>query len=289
MGTLLISMPDFSSPEVWISLLTLTFLEIVLGVDNIIFISIAANKLKEKDQARARFIGLALAMIFRIILLFGISYLIAMQDPLWMWDSEFFQSGFTGQSLILIAGGIFLIYKATAEIHHKLEGGEGEGDVKVKKGKAVTLGGVIFQIVLVDAVFSFDSILTAVGLTDQIGIMIIAVVVSIVIMMIFAGPIATFVNKHPTIQMLALAFLILIGFMLVAEGAHLGDVVVAGAEVGSVPKGYLYFAIAFSLGVEMLNMRLRREKRPVQLHGYKETAVKEGLLEGNLGDMGEKS
>lgn len=278
MGTLLITIPDFSSPEIWISLLTLTFLEVVLGVDNIIFISIAANKLKEADQAKARFIGLALAMVFRILLLFGISYLIAMQAPLWEWKTGLFESAFTGQSLILIAGGIFLIYKATSEIHHKLEGSPEQDKVSVKKGKAVTLGGVIFQIVLVDAVFSFDSILTAVGLTDYILIMIIAVVVSILIMMAFAGVISTFVNKHPTIQMLALSFLILIGFMLIAEGAHLGHVVIAEAEVGSIPKGYLYFAIAFSLGVEMLNMRLRKVRRPIQLHGYHETAAKEGLI-----------
>jgi predicted tellurium resistance membrane protein TerC len=278
MGTMLISLPDFSSPETWISLLTLTFLEVVLGVDNIVFISIASNKLEEKDQAKARRIGLLLAMFFRIGLLFGITFLIAMQDPIFHVDTEFFKYGFTGQSLILIAGGIFLLYKATAEIHHKLEGEEQQDMVKARKGKN-TLLSVIIQIVLIDMVFSFDSILTAVGLTNNLFIMIVAVVLSISVMMIFAGPVSAFVNKHPTVQMLALAFLILIGFMLIAEGAHLGHVVVAGAEIGSVPKGYLYFAIVFSLGVEFLNMRLRRNRRPVQLHGYGEQAVKEGLIQ----------
>ena len=275
---MLISLPDFSSPETWISLLTLTFLEVVLGVDNIVFISIASNKLEEKDQAKARRIGLLLAMLFRIGLLFGITFLIAMQDPIFHVDTEFFKYGFTGQSLILIAGGIFLLYKATAEIHHKLEGEEQQDMVKARKGKN-TLLSVITQIVLIDMVFSFDSILTAVGLTSNLFIMIVAVVLSISVMMIFAGPVSAFVNKHPTVQMLALAFLILIGFMLIAEGAHLGHVVVAGAEIGSVPKGYLYFAIVFSLGVEFLNMRLRRNRRPVQLHGYGEQAVKEGLIQ----------
>jgi predicted tellurium resistance membrane protein TerC len=278
MGALLISLPDFSSPEIWMSLLTLTFLEIVLGVDNIIFISIAANKLPKDQQGRARNIGLILAMGFRIILLFGISYLIAMQAPLWHFESGFFQSAFTGQSLILMAGGIFLIYKATSEIHHKLEGSEDQDTVRVPKDK-LTIGNVIVQIALINVVFSFDSILTAVGLTSSVFIMIVAVVVSVVIMMVFAGAVGTFVNKHPTIQMLGLSFLILIGFMLIAEGAHLGHVVVGGAEIGSVPKGYLYFAIAFSLLVEVLNMRLRKVRRPVQLHGYPEQAMKEGVLE----------
>jgi predicted tellurium resistance membrane protein TerC len=278
MGIPLIAFPDFASPETWISLLTLTFLEVVLGIDNIIFISIASNKLREQDQARARRIGLLLAMIFRVMLLMGISYLIAMQAPLWHFESSLFQSAITGQSLILIVGGIFLIYKATSEIHHKLEGAEHKDDVRVRKGK-ITLAGVIVQIVLIDMVFSFDSILTAVGLTNNLMIMIIAVILSISIMMFFAGPISSFVNKHPTIQMLALAFLIMIGFMLIAEGAHLGHVVIAGAEIGSVPKGYLYFAIVFSLGVEFLNMRLRRRQRPIQLHGYPEQAVKEGIIQ----------
>ncbi|MDX1407325.1 MAG: TerC family protein [Saprospiraceae bacterium] len=273
----LLTLPDFAQPEVWISLLTLTFLEIVLGVDNIIFITIAANRLKEDEQPRARNIGLALALLFRVALLFGIGYLIAMQTPLFHVESGLFTSHFTGQSLILIVGGVFLIYKATSEIHHKLEGSAHQDQVKVKPGK-VNVMNVIVQIALINIVFSFDSILTAVGLTDNIVIMIIAVVVSMVIMMIFAGPVGAFVNRHPTIQMLGLAFLILIGFMLIAEGAHLGHVEVAGASIGSVPKGYLYFAIAFSLVVEFLNMRLRKKSRPVQLHGYPESAVREGLL-----------
>jgi predicted tellurium resistance membrane protein TerC len=217
-------------------------------------------------------------MAFRIVLLFGISYLIAMQAPLWQFETGIFESAFTGQSLILIGGGVFLIYKATSEIHHKLEGSEDQDTIKVGKGK-LTIGNVIVQIALINVVFSFDSILTAVGLTDSVFIMIVAVVISVVIMMAFAGPVGNFVNKHPTIQMLGLAFLILIGFMLIAEGAHLGHVVVGGAEIGAVPKGYLYFAIAFSLLVEVLNMRLRKVRRPVQLHGYPEQAMKDGVLD----------
>ena len=271
------SFPDLSSPEVWVSLLTLTFLEIVLGVDNIIFITIASNRLPEDKQRAARNIGLILAMLLRIILLFGISYLIAMQSSLIGFDGEFASAEFSGQSLILIAGGVFLLYKSTTEIHHKLEGSAHQDEVGIKKG-STTLTKAIVQITLINIVFSFDSILTAVGLTEYLWIMIIAVVMSIVIMMVFAGPVGNFVNKHPTVQMLGLAFLILIGFMLIAEGAHLAHLEIAGAEVGSVPKGYLYFAIVFSLFVEFLNMRLRKRKRPVQLHGISETAVKEGVI-----------
>ncbi len=273
----LITMPDLANPETWISLLTLTFLEIVLGVDNIIFISIAANRLPEKQQAPARNIGLLLAMAFRIILLFGITSVIAMQTPLWHMEFKLFTSAFTGQSLILIAGGIFLIYKSTTEIHHKLEGNEKQDSTGLRKGQS-TLRNAVIQIALINIVFSFDSILTAVGLTNNVMIMIVAVVVSVIIMMLFAGPVGSFVNRHPTIQMLGLAFLLLIGFMLIAEGAHLAHVEIAGAEIGQVPKGYLYFAIAFSLLVEFLNIRLRRRQRPVQLHGYPEKAMKEGVL-----------
>lgn len=273
----LINWPDFASPEVWISLLTLTFLEIVLGVDNIIFITISANKLDKKDRGKAMNIGLALALVFRILLLFGISYLIAMQSSLFSIDLPWFSGGFTGQSIVLVLGGLFLIYKATKEIHHKLEGDAHDAANPGFKKVAADMLSVIIQISLINIVFSFDSILTAVGLTDDITIMVIAVVVSIGIMMAFAKPVGDFVNTHPTFQMLGLAFLILIGFMLIAEGAHLSHVVVAGAEIGTVPKGYLYFAIAFSLGVEVLNMKLRKGRNPVQLHGAIEDAKKLNL------------
>lgn len=272
-------LPNFGDANVWISLLTLTFLEIVLGVDNIIFITIASNKLKEEEQPRARNIGLILAMVLRVILLFGISYLIAMQAAIFSINTSLITAGFSGQSIILMLGGVFLLYKATSEIHHKLEGEE-HGTAESSKGSkaAATLGKVIVQITLINIVFSFDSILTAVGLTDSLFIMIVAVVVSMLIMMLFAGPVGRFVNEHPTIQMLGLAFLILIGFMLIAEGAHLAHLKIGDAEVGVVPKGYLYFAIAFSLLVEFLNMRLRKKRKPVQLHGYSEEAKKEGVL-----------
>lgn len=271
-------LPNFADPQVWISLITLTFLEIVLGVDNIIFISIAANKLNTADQAKARNVGMLLAMVFRIILLFGISYLIAMQNPIFNIHGSFIHAGFTGQSLILFAGGLFLLYKATSEIHHKLEGATAVDD-EMNQGSKIfaSLPKVIIQIALINIVFSFDSILTAVGLTRDLFIMIVSVVISILIMMAFAGPVGRFVNRHPTVQMLGLAFLIMIGFMLIAEGAHLAHLSIGGSEVGTVPKGYLYFSIAFSLFVEALNMRLRKKQDPVQLHGYQEEAIKEGV------------
>lgn len=271
--------PDFTSGGVWLSLLTLTFLEIVLGVDNIIFISIAAGKIKEEDQKKATNIGLILAMALRIILLFGISILIAMSEPWLKIDSFGIHAGFSGQSIILIIGGIFLLYKSVTEIHHKLEG---EAHNTKNKGPKVTLQKAILEITLINIVFSFDSILTAVGMTNGIEgaliIMIIAVVVSVLVMMLFAVPVGRFVNKHPTIQMLGLSFLILIGFMLILEGAHLAHFDAWGAKVGAVPKGYLYFAIAFALLVEFLNMKLRKKETPIQLHGAGEEAVTEGIL-----------
>lgn len=276
----LIIMPDFASAEVWMSLLTLTFLEIVLGIDNIIFIAIAAGRLPEEEQPKATNIGLILAMVLRIVLLFGISWLISMSEPWLIIDTLGMHGAFSGQSLILIAGGLFLLYKSTTEIHHKLEG-EGVHEGENNNKKKSTLSNAIIQITLINIVFSFDSILTAVGMTNGVTgalfIMIVAVVLSVVIMMLFATPVGRFVNKHPTIQMLGLAFLILIGFMLIAEGAHLAHFTVAGSEVGAVPKGYLYFAIAFSLAVEFLNMRLRKKQEPVQLHGVQEEAVAEKL------------
>ncbi|MEL6655131.1 MAG: TerC family protein [Bacteroidota bacterium] len=278
-------MPDLGNAGVWMSFLTLTFLEIVLGIDNIIFITIAANKLPEEERPRATNIGLILAMIMRIALLFGITALVAMNSPWIKIDNALVQAGFTGQSLILIAGGVFLLYKSTSEIRHKLEGHE--ADAQMGKGTS-TLSKVIIQITIINIVFSFDSILTAVGMTNGISgalvIMIAAVIISVLIMMLFANPVGNFVNRNPTIQMLGLAFLILIGFMLIVEGAHLAHLTVAGAQVGVVPKGYLYFAIAFSLLVEFLNMRLRKNVGgTVQLHGIEEEAVKEGILEPNKG------
>ena len=275
---LLFSIPDFSSPEIWISLLTLTFLEIVLGVDNIIFLSIISAKLPPEDQPKARNIGLVLAMLLRIILLFGISWIISMKEPLFTVDFLGIHGGLTGQGLILLVGGLFLLYKATKEIHHKLEGVKESTDPKVGNGKAA-LNQAIIQIALINIVFSFDSILTAVGIADNLWVMIIAVVVSVLIMMIFSGPVSKFVNDHPTIQMLGLAFLILIGFSLIAEAAHLGHFI-----EGEVPKGYLYFAIFFSMFVEVLNIRMSKKRKPIQLHGYGETAAKKGLLDENLLD-----
>ncbi len=276
-------MPDFANPAVWMSLLTLTFLEIVLGIDNIIFITIAANKLPKEQQKKATNIGLILAMVMRVALLFGISALVALNEPIkaLTFDTDWIKAGFSGQSIILFLGGLFLLYKSTSEIHHKLEGPEHE-QTAGKPTKQSTLQSAIIQITVINIVFSFDSILTAVGMTNGVvgalAIMIIAVVISVLIMMLFAVPVGRFVNEHPTIQMLGLAFLILIGFMLIAEAAHLAHLELFDSEVGAVPKGYLYFAIAFSLGVEFLNMRLRKNRNTVQLHGYKEAAVDEGIL-----------
>lgn len=271
-------MSDLFTAESIISLLTLTFLEIVLGIDNIIFISIAANKLAGEDQKKARNIGLVLAMAFRLALLFGISFVISLSKPFTHIDAGWFKAAFTGQSLILFAGGLFLLYKATSEIHHKLEGaGAEEMQSGTTKGRA-TISNVVTQIAITNIVFSIDSILTAIGLTQNVTIMMIAVILSVVIMMFFAGPVGAFVNEHPTIQMLGLAFLIMIGFMLVAEGAHLSEVIFFDQEVGTVPKGYLYFAIAFSLLVEFLNIRLRKKQTPVKLHRYEGNTERDGMI-----------
>lgn len=278
MSLLSLEIPNFLSGAVILSLLTLTFLEIVLGVDNIIFISIASSKLDEKDQKKATNIGLLLAMVFRIILLFGISILIGMSEPWFSFHGEYLEFGISGQSIILVLGGIFLLYKSVTEIHHKLEG----SGVDESAPKKSSLQAAIIQITLINIVFSFDSILTAVGMTNGLYgaliIMIIAVVLSVLLMMLFAVPVGRFVSKHPTIQMLGLAFLILIGFMLIIEGAHLAHFKLFDSEVGAVPKGYLYFAIAFSLLVEVLNMKLRKKQVPVKLHGASEDAEGKGLL-----------
>lgn len=275
---LLFDMPNWGAGGVWLSLLTLTFLEIVLGVDNIIFISISSNKLPPEQRKKATNIGLFLAMFLRIALLFGISWLISMQEPWIAFDWGWAHAGFSGQSLILIGGGIFLLYKSVSEIHHKLEDDMGHDDDEKKKS---TLSSAIVQITLINIVFSFDSILTAVGMTNglygALVIMVISVVLSVGIMMAFANPVGNFVNKHPTIQMLGLSFLILIGFMLILEGGHLAHLTINDSVIGAVPKGYLYFAIAFSLVVEFLNMKLRKNQKPVQLHNATEEAVKEGI------------
>ena len=239
------------SGEGLIALLTLTFLEIVLGVDNIIFISIVSNKLPANQQAKARNIGLILAMVFRVGLLLGITWIIGFTAPLF----TVFEHQVSGRDLILAIGGLFLLAKSTSEIHHKIEGDDHEQDASAKK---VSFASIILQIVLLDMVFSFDSILTAVGLTNEVTIMIIAVVISIGIMMAFAGAISRFISKHPALQILALSFLILIGFMLILEALHY-----------EVPKGYIYFAVGFSLLVEVLNMRFRKSRNPVQLRGQR--------------------
>lgn len=262
----------FTSVDAWVALLTLTFLEIVLGIDNIVFISIVSNKIEIKDQRKARNIGLALAMVFRIILLFGIKWVVSLNSELFGIHLPWFHGSVTGQGLIIFIGGLFLLYKSVSEIHHKLEGEESITQETTQK--KTTLGAAIAQIAALNLVFSFDSILTAVGLVsfNQYGeagaltIMILAVVISVLIMMAFAGPVSHFVNRHPTIQILGLSFLILIGVMLLAEASHLGHFSFFGQEVGVIPKGYLYFAIFFSLAVEFINMKLRKNSTPVELH-----------------------
>ena len=240
----------FSSAQTWISLLTLTFMEIVLGIDNIIFISLVAGKLPESEQPRARAIGLSLALVFRILLLLSITRLVALTQPLFTLPIFAGGYGVTGRALILVTGGLFLIWKSTGEIHEKFDIAD-DTEEELKAGRPrVTVPAIIAQIVLVDIVFSFDSILTAVGLAKEVLIMILAVILSMGIMLAFAGAVSNFVNRHPTIKMLALSFLIMIGMMLVAEG--LGQ---------HVPKGYIYFAMAFSLIVESLNLRLGRKNR----------------------------
>ena len=242
-----------ADPQLWIAFATLTVLELVLGIDNVIFISILSGKLPAEQQAKSRYIGLALALVMRVILLFSLSWVIGLTAPLF----SLFGKDISGKDLVLLIGGLFLIAKSTHEIHGSLEGEEGHGSKKTYSSFA----SVIVQIVLLDIVFSLDSVITAVGMVSTeygdkgIWIMIGAVVISIAAMMLFAGPIGAFVQRHPTVKMLALSFLLLIGVMLVAEGFH-----------QKIPKGYIYFAMAFSVVVEILNMRLRRKTEPVHLH-----------------------
>ena len=237
-----------TNPEIWIALLTLTTLEIVLGIDNVIFISILAGKLPAELRDRARLIGLSLAMVMRIGLLFSINWIANLTEPL----VTLLDHDVSGRDLILLGGGIFLIYKATQEIHEKLEGAEHHGGTTA----VASFSAVIIQILLLDIVFSLDSVITAVGMADDLGVMIAAVVIAVGVMLVASGPISTFVQAHPTVKMLALSFLLLIGMSLVAEGWHF-----------HIPKGYVYFAMGFSIFVEALNLRLRsRAARPVVLH-----------------------
>ena len=257
-------MEVFLNPDAWIALLTLTFLEIILGIDNIIFISIVTGKLHPEKRKRATKIGMFLAMFMRIALLFGINFLIQMKKPWFYIDFSWFSAGVTGQSLILLVGGLFLIYKSTKEIHEKVDE-KGEEEKEIGKAASKSFQGVLLQIIMIDLVFSFDSILTAVGMTNGVEgalyIMITAVVISVLIMMQFAVPVGSFVNRHPSIQILGLSFLILIGFMLITESAHLSNALIFGGHVTPVQKGYLYFAISFSLFVEFLNMKVDKKKK----------------------------
>ncbi|APA00714.1 MULTISPECIES: TerC family protein [Flavobacterium] len=256
-------MEVFLNPDAWIALLTLTFLEIVLGIDNIIFISIATGKLPEESRKKATKIGMFLAMFMRIILLFGITILIAMKEPWFTINFSWIDAQISGQSIILLLGGLFLIYKSTNEIREKVDH-KGEEEKEIGKSAAKSFSSVIVQIILIDLVFSFDSILTAVGMTSGVPgalyIMVTAVIISVLIMMQFAVPVGTFVNKNPSIQILGLSFLILIGLMLITESAHLSNALIFGSHVTPIPKGYLYFAISFSLLVEVLNMKTTRKK-----------------------------
>jgi predicted tellurium resistance membrane protein TerC len=237
-----------TDPQAWIALATLTALELVLGIDNIVFISILVDKLPPEKRVLARRLGLFMAMFMRIGLLLVLSWIIGLVAPLF----TVFGQQISGRDLILIGGGLFLIWKSTGEIHQSLEGEEGHASSAVR----ATFGAVILQIMIVDLVFSLDSIITAVGMVDDVRVMIAAVIASVALMMVFAGAIGRFVSDHPTIKMLALSFLVVVGVVLIAEGFD-----------HHVPKGYVYFAMAFSLGVEMLNIRMRkRAAKPVRLH-----------------------
>ena len=257
----------FYSLDAWVALLILTFLEIILGIDNIIFISLAADKLPETERKKATNIGLTLAMLLRIILLFGIGVLISLQSSWYVFDWGWARGAITGQSVILLTGGLFLLYKATQEIYEKVED-IGHNQREVKRKQTSSLAKVIVEIMMINIVFSFDSILTAVGMTNGLTshpdgallLMIIAIVISVGIMLLFAHPVGKFVNTHPSVQVLGLAFLLLIGFMLIAEGAHMADLVIFNQKSGVIPKGYLYFAIFFSMFVEFLNFKLRSKK-----------------------------
>src|SRR5512139_1364844 len=246
-----------SDPGTWIAFITLVALELVLGVDNVIFISILSGKLPQEQQKRARTTGIMLAVVTRILLLLSLKWIVGLTDAL------FSVYGFevSGRDLVLFAGGLFLLWKSVHEIHQKLEGEEGQASTKVR----AAFWNVIFQIMLLDIVFSLDSVITAVGMVDHISIMIAAVVISAAVMVFTSTPLAHFVERHPTVKMLALSFLLLIGFTLIVEGLH-----------RHIPKGYIYFAMGFSVLVEMLNLRLRTRAKPVALHDPYREAVASG-------------
>ncbi|WP_420445924.1 TerC family protein [Candidatus Poriferisodalis sp.] len=241
-----------SNPEIWISLVTLTMLEVVLGIDNVIFISILAGRLGGQQADRARVVGLSLAMGMRVLLLLGISWIVRLTTPLF----SVFGHELSGRDLILLGGGLFLLGKSTFEIHHKLEGDNGHGP---EGSAAASFARVIVQILLLDLVFSLDSVITAVGMSDRVGVMIAAVVIAVGVMLWSSGPVMRFVSRHPTVKMLALSFLLLIGMSLVAEGADF-----------HIPKGYIYFAMGFAVLVEALNLRMKRNRAsrtpPVEFH-----------------------
>lgn len=238
-----------TSPQAWIAFATLTALELVLGIDNVIFISILVDKLPPEKRELARRLGLGMAMFMRIGLLLVLAWIVGLVDPIF----TVFGQEISGRDLILISGGLFLVWKSTTEIHHSLEGVEGTAATSAAKA---SFGAIILQILVIDLVFSLDSIITAVGMVDDVRVMIAAVVASVALMMVFAGAIGRFVSAHPTIKMLALSFLVVVGVVLIAEGFD-----------SHVPKGYVYFAMAFSTLVEMLNIRMRKSAaKPVQLH-----------------------
>lgn len=242
-----------ADPQTWIALMTLTTLEIVLGIDNVVFISILAAKLPLEQRARARTLGLSLAMGMRIVLLFSLSWVIGLTDPLF----EVLDKGFSGRDLILLGGGLFLVAKATLEIHEKLEGGS---HPQARTVAGASFGMVLVQILLLDMVFSLDSVITAAGMANEIAVMVAAVVIAVGVMLVSAGAVSAFVNDHPTVKILALSFLLLIGTSLVAEGWGL-----------HIPKGYIYFAMGFSVFLEMLNLRIRSQQAPPPV------ALREGL------------
>ncbi|HEY3474826.1 MAG TPA: TerC family protein [Anaerolineales bacterium] len=247
-----------TEPGTWIAFLTLVALELVLGVDNVIFISILASKLPVEQQQRARTTGILMAVLTRILLLFSLSWIIGLTEPLF----NVFDFEISGRDLVLIAGGLFLLWKSVHEIHQKLEGEEGHAAARVR----AVFWNVIVQIMLLDIVFSLDSVITAVGMVDHIEIMVAAVIIAAVVMVVTARPLGNFVERHPTVKMLALSFLLLIGFTLIVEGLH-----------QHIPKGYIYFAMGFSVLVEMLNLRIRGAAKPVTLHEPYSEAVAGGV------------